>query len=120
MGDCGVCIHADYETADMFEVKEVKCRKDRYCCECGKVIPAKTPHEQIDMLFDGKWWHYHTCDICAEIAGAFMCDGRVPRSLWEGMYDVMDALTTSCFDRLKTPQAKAELQRRWQEWKFES
>jgi hypothetical protein len=31
---------------------------------------------------------------------------------------VFPEMTTTCYDRLKTPEAKVELQRRWAEWKF--
>jgi hypothetical protein len=37
--------------------------------------------------------------------------------LWPDMEEVFGKLTTSCFDKLQTPEAKAELRRRWMEWK---
>lgn len=119
MGDCGVCIRGDYEVADIFEQTiDFVGRKEHKCCECGEHIPAGAKHEKIDMLYDGHWAHFRTCSVCAEIAEAFQCDGRVPTALWEDMWEVMDGLTTGCFSRLKTPEAKAKLQRRWMEWKL--
>jgi len=68
-------------------------------------------------VYDGSAHTYKTCPVCAEIAKAFQCDARIPGELWEGMYEVMGSITTGCFDRLSTPEAKAELERRWMEWK---
>jgi len=38
--------------------------------------------------------------------------------LWDYMQeDAFEHLTAACFNKLKTPQDKAELRRRWMEWK---
>ena len=117
MSDCGVCCYNDYDPCEVYKERIPKSRKDHKCCECGERIPKGSEYELRDMLFYGKWHHYKTCLICAEIGQAFCCHGRVATLLWELMSEVMDQLKSSCFDRLKTPEAKVELQRRWMEWK---
>lgn len=117
MSDCGVCCYSDYEPCAIYEESVLTARKDHKCCECGERIPKGSEYELRDMLFDGEWHHYKTCMICVEIGQAFCCDGRVATLLWEMMNEIMGELKTSCFDRLKTTEAKAELQRRWMEWK---
>jgi hypothetical protein len=134
MTDCGVCITSDYSNCEgmIDEVSIVLNEQDRKCSECRKVIPAGAKIERADWYED--WdgcdeddepklkepiW---TCLICAEIAEAFYCggDGRVyGGEFWEAMQeaDAYRDLNSSCFDRLKTPEAKAELRRRWMEWK---
>ena len=118
MSDCGVCIYQQYDDyADIYETSIARARKSHTCCECGGHIAQGEKYEKIAMFYDGRWSHYDTCLVCSEIATAFCCEGRCPTELWNGMYEVMGALTTACFDRLETPKAKTELQRRWRGWK---
>jgi len=122
MSDCGVCVYTGDSfdgQADVLEGKIIKARKPHKCCECNETIHPGQRYERYSMLFNGRWSHHNTCLICAEIGEAFCCDGRLFGHLWEG-FDESDAwrrLTTSCFDKLQTPEAKAELRRRWMEWK---
>jgi hypothetical protein len=72
--------------------------------------------------FDGEFFMEINCGICVEIREAFTCweDGSAYclGELWSDMASVVfPALTTACFDKLTTPEAKAELRRRWMEWK---
>lgn len=122
MSDCGACIsNGDYfdGPAQIWESDIRKAAKPHRCCECGRVIEKGQKYEYYSMLFDGSWSHYNTCLICMEIADAFCCDGRLFGELWSSFVeaDVWPQLNTSCFDKLQTPEAKAELQRRWMEWK---
>lgn len=119
MSDCGACIYTGGEYGDNGFHNEMRTSKrGRTCCECQESIPAGTVYEYATYR-DGKQRFSHaTCAVCAEIAWAFMCDGRMYESLWDLMDDdFFESLNTACFARLKTPQAKAELQRRWMEWK---
>ena len=139
MSDCGVCLSSDYSACyEMIEsVEIVALESDKQCCECCRVIKAGTPlevaswYEDYDEDDDGDddgeelreaEESIYTCVVCAEIANAFYCggDGRIyGGDFWEAMSeaDVWPNLTTSCFDKLTTPEAKAELRRRWMEWK---
>jgi hypothetical protein len=122
MSDCGVCIsnaHRFDGPADIWESNIVKARRNYKCCECGRPIERGAKYERYDILFDGKWSHYRTCVLCAEISSAFCCDGRLFGNLWNDFdeSEIWPAITTACFDRLDTPEAKAELRRRWMKWK---
>jgi len=121
MSDCGVCLYSDDNSDISFsDVEFVRARKPYKCSECGAPIIAGQRHEVASGRCEGEFWRYRTCLVCAEIAEAFFCNGRTFGGiLWDFMDDVWGELTTSCFDRLKTPQAKAELQRRWIEWKLD-
>jgi len=122
MSDCGVCISTgDYfdGTADVYQSDIRKARKPHKCCECNEAIKVGDKYEYYSILFDGRWTHHNTCLICMEIGEAFCCDGRLFGELWSGFdeSEVWPALTTSCFDKLQTPEAKEELRRRWMQWK---
>jgi hypothetical protein len=121
MSECGVCIYADSdgESAEFQDVSIRKARKPHRCCECGYEIKPGERYEHYWGKYDGETAAIDTCIICMEIAEAFYCDGRLyGGGLWENMSHVMGELTTTCFDKLSSPEAKAELQRRWIEWKF--
>jgi hypothetical protein len=112
------------------ETSIVTLEHNQKCSECHGIVLAGTPIEQADWYED---WDdldeddepktkdpIYTCTVCAEIAKAFYCggDGRMyGGGLWDDMSEVMGDLNSACFDRLKTPAAKAELQRRWIAWK---
>lgn len=124
MSDCNLCIsNGDYfdGPADLCGSIIRTARKPHKCCECGKTIQPKEKYEYYSILYDGRWTNYNTCLVCREIGEAFCCDGRLFGELWSSFHeaDIWPYLTTSCFDKLTTPEAKAELQRRWMEWKFE-
>jgi hypothetical protein len=118
MSDCGVCL-ATYDCDAVFLGWQIRrCRKPKHCAECGHPILEGELYEYAKGITDGEWWSQNTCLVCKEIGEAFYCDGRCFGNLWEEMHDqVFPALTVSCFDKLKTPQAKADLQARWLAWK---
>jgi len=117
MSDCEVCLYADFDgNVEFFNKAHHVAAKEHRCHECRQPIPIGTVYEYVSGKFDGDFWTQKTCLICAEIADTFYCEGRVYGNLWEDMYEVMSELNTSCLARLKTPAAKAELQRRWIEW----
>lgn len=131
MSDCGVCLSYDESSCDFFidEWDIVTSPDDHKCSECGTTVKAGERIERASVMRDGDedlegnerephdddvW----TCVICAEIADAFYCNGRMfGGTLWDSLYEVHEGLNHSCFNKLKTPEAKAELQRRWMKWK---
>src|SRR5579863_6192523 len=120
MSDCGVCIVVcDFDGIPEFhDVSWPKAREPHKCLECKRVIPVGAKYERSVGKFDGEFFADSTCAECSEIAEAFSCDGkRIIGTLWEDMESVMRELTTTCFDRLTTPEAKAYLRERWMQWK---
>ena len=120
MSDCGVCIGGDFGCETLgYRCVIVHAGKDWECEECGVKIPKGSLYELASGFTEGDHWNTKTCLICAEIATAFCCNGRLHGSLWSDFEDAdaFSKLNVSCFNRLKTPEAKAELQRRWMEWK---
>lgn len=117
MSDCGVCLPG-FDAWVEFSNKEIRtARKEYECGECGCKIAPGQKHEYASGKCEGEMWSQRTCLICAEIGEAFYCKGRTFGSLWEDMNEVIGSLTIGCLNRLKTPEAKAELQRRWMEHK---
>jgi hypothetical protein len=122
MSDCGVCV-SGYDCGTEctgYRRVIVKAGQDWGCSECGRKIPKGTLYELASWFYADHegFGNCKTCIICAEIAEAFMCGGRWHgERFWEDMEDAYPKLTASCFDKLQTPEAKAELQRRWMEWK---
>jgi hypothetical protein len=121
MSDCGVCLTGceDADT-DFVHSKVSVARKLHVCCECGKEIIKGDKYERSSGRTDGDFWSFSTCLICAEIATAFYCTGRwYGGILWEEMREyAFGEMTTGCLERLATAAAKAELMKRWNEWKF--
>jgi hypothetical protein len=122
MAGCGVCLYGGGESETVgYRCKIVKAGKPWECCECGTAIPKGTLYELASGFHadDGNsFWQAKTCVLCAEIGEGFYCDGRWHGgNMWDRMESVFAKLTTACFDRLKTPEAKRELRRRWMEWK---
>lgn len=121
MSDCGVCVMADCDEPFEFSVRTFPvARKEHKCSECNKVIQRGEKYERVVGKYDGDIEAFKTCLVCAEIADTFSCDGRMYGGyFWESFDEgeCWQALTTGCFTKLKTPEAKAELQRRWMEWK---
>jgi len=119
MSDCGACLYSEEDGYSEFcHISIRKARKPHRCCECLKTIMPGDKYEHYWGKYDGDTCAINTCIICAEIADAFYCDSRVyGGGLWDGMHYIMPELTVACFDRLSSPEAKAELQRRWMKWK---
>lgn len=121
MSDCGVCLTSYDGCTIGYRCKIVKAGREWICSECGASIPKGTQYELASGFRAddyNSFWQTKTCLVCAEIADTFYCDGRWHGRLWHAMDDVFDKLTTGCVARLKTPEAKKELLRRWNEWKF--
>jgi len=137
MTDCGVFLYgeADETAFDIDEELTVDVSDGTVkCCECGKKIPEGQKFATVVLHFGDEDAEeedkdtaddparcsetYKTCLVCDEIAEAFYCYGRIyGGQLWEGLGELYSELSTTCFDKLKTPEAKAELRRRWMEWK---
>lgn len=120
MSDCGVCLSYDDSIQSDFMCKRnVKAAKDYKCYECYKPITKGTVHQYASGKCEGDFWTARTCLVCAEIRHAFYCHGEMWGEFWTQMYDyVFPDLTTGCLEKLQTPEAKKELLRRWNEWKF--
>lgn len=119
MSDCGVCLsYSGGGECTGYRCVTVHAGQDWECSECGCKISKRSLYELASGFNEGSFWQSKTCVVCAEIAEAFYCNGRWHGgSLWDSLYDVSDKMTVACLNRLKTPEAKAELQRRWMEWK---
>ena len=122
MGACSVSfgMEAD-EMCAFWESKIKKARKPHMCEECRKQIEPGSKYESLAYVFDQSFYHEKRCLVCVEIRNAFQEPGSAYAAgdMWSDIRDyVFPEMTTTCFDRLRTPQAKAELQRRWMEWKL--
>jgi len=123
VGDCGVCIGGydgcDELDEDTYYQRYVTIKRNCKCFECGETITAGTKHQQCGGTYEGVLKNWRFCLICAEIADAFCCDGRMFGTLWESVEeDLLPRLTTGCFTKLKSTAAKQRLMDRWYEWKF--
>lgn len=108
---------ADYDDSPEFQsVSTPKARKQYRCVECGAEIRKGTRYERTSGKFDGDIYTVKTCLVCAEIADAFS-EGIVAGELWAEIRECFPALTTGCFSKLETPEAKAFLRERWMKWK---
>jgi len=118
VSDCGVCVYWDDSVSvDFFHKRVRKAVKEHKCCECDKVIAKGERYEYASGKCEGEMWQAKTCLICAEIADAFSCDGRMyGGEFWSQFSELFGELNTSCFDKLTTVAAKTELQRRYIEW----
>ncbi len=122
MPDCGVCIGSEPDgMCDFFNKETRKARKEHTCCECLQIIHKREKYLASCGKYDSNFFSDKTCAICDEIKMAFLdpqMNAMEPGSLWEEMRDyAFPELTTACFDRLSTPEAKAYLRDRWIEWK---
>lgn len=120
MSDCGVCIYNDDAVhVEFFRSETRRALKAHKCCECDKPIQYGERYEYASGKCEGDFWTAKTCLVCAEIAEAFSCEGRLyGGNLWDSLSELYRDMNISCLDRLTTAVAKAELLRRWNEWKF--
>ena len=122
MQTCSVSFGMEADEMCAFWKTSIKtARKVHRCAECRKEIQPGQKYESLSYVFDGAFHHEKKCLICTEIRDAFLEDGCTYCSgdMWSEIRDsVFREITTTCFDRLKTPEAKAELRREWMEWKF--
>ena len=119
VSDCGVCLTGFDGDCEFCSVRVRTARKPNRCSECHKEITRGEKYEYAWGKSDGDFWTAITCLTCAEIAKTFYCDGRwFGGMLWDHMQDVFPEMTTGCLERLTSVAAKAELMRRWNEWKF--
>ena len=121
MSECGVCIGGeDYDGVCEFQdFSHPRARKEYLCGECHKTIQPGDKYQKFVGKFDGDFFCEKTCEVCAEIRDCLSC-GTSPAfgEMWGEIRDyVFPSMTTSCFDKLETAEAKAELRRRWMEWK---
>lgn len=121
-GDCrDACISQftdDLDPAGFCAVTHPRARKPYRCCECGDAIQPGDEYERVVGRWEGAFSTLRSCAPCAEIRGAFCCDGWVYTALWEDAYEsLFPWLTTGCLDNLTSAAAKAKLLERWRRWK---
>lgn len=122
MSDCGVCIggFGDGEAPEFYESSTPKARKEHECDECRRTIHVGEKYRYIAGKWDGDFETFKICLLCEEIRRSFKCDdGVTPIGyLMEDMNEALfPNLTTACFDRLQTPEAKQHLRALWMAWK---
>lgn len=120
MSDCEVCIRWDVDDSyDEFDSATKIAEVSLKCEECASITPAGASYHWARGSRENETYVHRVCLVCYEIMEAFCCDDIMYGGMfWEQMTDyAFDELTTSCFDKLRTPEAKAELRRRWMEWK---
>lgn len=123
MSECGVCIGSEPDgMCDFYNKETRKARKEHTCCECHRIIHRGEVYVASAGKYDGDFFSDKTCAICDEIKMTFIdpqMNAMEPGELWEEMrYYAFPELTTACFDRLRTPEAKEFLRQLWIEWKF--
>lgn len=122
MTDCGVCIGGGFEgSVDNYYSREISSRRVWRCHECQRKIAVGEKHVQRGGEYEDGWENWRFCSLCAEIGEVFSCGESMTFGLlWDDMQEyVFPELTTSnkCFVKLSAA-AKAEVMRRWNEWKF--
>lgn len=123
MSDCGVCLGGDYGDGEPYEWSECRyprARKDHKCGECGRTIAKGEKYQRFSGKFDGELCDNVTCGQCAEIRDVFSCEAwPIWGELWCDVREVLfPQLTTACFAKLRTPEAREFLRAKWMEWKF--
>ena len=121
MSDCGVCIGGggDGEYSEFHHTERPKARKSHICCECKREIFKGEFYEKVFGKFDGEVYREKTCSMCSEIREGFSCESCPPYGeLWTEMKEyVFPDMSSSCFEKLSTPEAKTFLRLMWMEWK---
>jgi hypothetical protein len=123
MSECGVCLGGDFGDGEPYEFSEMrwpKARKEHKCGECGRTIQSGEKYQSFRGKCDGDFYHEITCHQCAEIREVFSCEAwPMWGELWNDAREVLfPVLTTACFAKLRTPEAREFLRAKWIEWKF--
>lgn len=125
MSYCGVCI-GGYDSdgpCEFFTEVWPKAKKDHTCEDCNRKIQAGERYQRVSGKYDGEFFDVCTCALCHEIRQAFTCNefdqvGPPPGELWSDIQEQMfPTITTACYEKLATPEAKAYLRERWMKWK---
>lgn len=90
------------------------------CAKCDDEMPLIDDHHHSDGSVCVVMYCEKTCGVCAEIRSAFTCDegaGPAFGNLWSDLTDCFRDLSTTCFDRLESVDAKKYLRERWMTWK---
>lgn len=119
MSDCGVCLSygGDGEPVDLSSVAVRRARMATKCGECHRPISVGDKYELAKGKCEGLFFDFRTCATCAEIRDAFACHGFVYGALWGDLEESAASITTGCFTKLSTPEAKQYLRDRWLAWK---
>jgi hypothetical protein len=57
----------DQDAPKVFERDEIVARKTHRCCECGGTILPGNVYERVSGLWEDKWYHFSTCERCADL-----------------------------------------------------
>lgn len=72
--ECCNCDLNDGDPIEMYDCKWVKARKEHKCYECGEMIKKDERYflETYLSLYDHKWKHIKTCNVCISIGCDFL------------------------------------------------
>ncbi len=62
----GACCY-EFSPADVYREEWPVANKEHCCCECGTLIGKGTDYQHITQLWEGEWWDYKTCELCADL-----------------------------------------------------
>lgn len=120
-----VCIDMDYDYDDneFYSQDIVRARKPHVCCECGEPIPVGASYQRAAGKSDGRLWSVKTCQLCADIRGAFVCGGwifgKLRYELEEVMFPIWDQSGPfDCLAKLDTVEARRKVNGWYDEWKL--
>ena len=120
MAECSASFGMEADEMCSFWVSKIKtARKSHNCEECRQEIKIGDKYESLAYYFEG-FHHEKRCAVCCEVRNAFLEDGSCycPGDMWTEIADyVFPEMTSACFDKLQTPEGKAEFRRRWMGWK---
>lgn len=85
--------------------------KDIRCCECLKIIPARTEHEYFFGRWNGEYGGYRTCLDCVSVRDAILCNW-VFHNVWEMIDEGINAFynepSEDCYLSM-TPAGRAKV-----------
>lgn len=82
--DCSV---DDYDEPKVCTVRDVRARKQHWCCECGRAIEPGEQYELVKGLWDERWETHKTCLGCTRIRKHFCSSGWIYTALAEQVAD---------------------------------
>lgn len=103
---CEINIDTSDDTADYYNSKIIKARKNHQCCECHKVIKPGEQYEIISGCWDGSFEHYKTCTDCLSLRKQFFPHGWYFNQMWDDFFENIGcSANESCIAAL-TPKAR--------------
>lgn len=78
------CYASEGDVADVTNEQWRRAAKQHRCCECGAKIESGDLYQYTTMLYDGHWYDYKTCELCADLRDSL---GDVTCVPYEGLAD---------------------------------